>query len=129
MVDPKDLGKAIQTLRGDRTQKVCAEKVGLSPSSWSLYESGNRNPRKEMRIRLSRGLGVDPQVLEETAWQIRNERITAAESATGQVAGANLDVAADPVLHAVYEHLKGMCHHLQEAMLILYLRTKPPLTP
>jgi len=129
MVDPKDLGKAIQRLRGDRTQKVCAEKVGLSPSSWSLYESGNRNPRQDMRKRLARGLGVGPQVLEDTAWQIRNERLAAEEeSGAGQAAGTTVDVAADPALQAVHEHLKSMYHHLQEAMLILYLRTKPPLT-
>ena len=129
MVDPKDLGKAIQRLRGDRTQKVCAAKVGLSPSSWSLYESGLRNPREEMRKRLARGLGVDPQVLEETAWQIRSERIAPAESAAGQAARAGVDATTDPVLHALFEHVKGICHHLQEAILILYLRTKPPLTP
>jgi len=128
MVDPKDLGKAIQRLRGDRTQKVCAEKVGLSPSSWSLYESGSRNPRQDMRRRLAHGLGVDQQVLEDTAWQIRNERLAAAESVAG-MAAVSTDVTADPVLQAVYDHLKGVAHHLQEAMLILYLRTKPPLTP
>ena len=129
MVDPKDLGKAIQRLRGDRTQKVCAEKVGLSPSSWSLYESGNRNPRQEMRKRLARGLGVDPQVLEDAAWQIRKDRIASAESAAGQAAAAGADATTDPVLLALFEHVKSMSHHLQEAMLILYLRTKPPLTP
>ncbi len=128
MVDPKDLGKAIQRLRGDRTQKVCAEKVGLSPSSWSLYESGSRNPRQDMRRRLARGLGVDQQVLEDKAWQIRNERLATAESAAG-LAPVSTDVTADPALQAVYDHLKGVVHHLQEAMLILYLRTKPPLTP
>jgi transcriptional regulator with XRE-family HTH domain len=129
MVDPKDLGKAIQRLRGDRTQKVCAEKVGLSPSSWSLYESGSRNPRQDMRRRLARGLGVDQQVLEDTAWQIRKDRIASAESAAGQTAEAGTDTAADPVLLALFEHVKSMSHHLQEVMLILYLRTKPPLTP
>lgn len=128
MVDPKDLGKAIQRLRGDRTQKVCAEKVGLSPSSWSLYESGSRNPRQDMRRRLARGLGVDQQVLEDTAWQIRKDRIASAESAAGQAAEAGAD-AADPTLQALFEHVKSMSHHLQEAMLILYSRTKPPLTP
>jgi len=128
MVDPKDLGKAIQRLRGDRTQKVCAEKVGLSPSSWSLYESGSRNPRQDMRRRLARGLGVDQQVLEDTAWQIRKDRIASAESAAGQAA-VSTDATADPVLLALFEHVKSMSHHLQEAMLILYLRTKPPLTP
>lgn len=124
MVDPKDFGKAIQRLRGDRTQKVCAVKVGLSPSSWSLYESGLRNPRESMRKRLARGLGVDPQVLEDAAWQIRKDRIAAAESTAGQVAGTAVDAATDPTLLALFEHVKSMSHHLEEALRILYLRTK-----
>jgi|SRR6185369_2900339 len=129
MVDPKDFGKAIQRLRGDRTQKDCAGKVGLSPSSWSLYESGLRNPRENMRKRLARGLGVDPQVLEDAAWQIRKDRIASAESTAAEGAAAGVDAIGDPALLALYEHVKSMSHHLQEAMLILYLRTKPPLTP
>ena len=129
MVDLKDLGKAIRSLRGNRSQKVCAERVGLSASAWSLYEHGKRNSRPAMRERLARGLEVELQVLEEKAWQIRNERLASAspEESVPRAGGG----ADDPVLHAVYEHLKGVNHHLQEAMLILYLRAsqKPPLTP
>jgi transcriptional regulator with XRE-family HTH domain len=123
MVDPKDFGKAIQRLRGDRTQKVCAGKVGLSPSSWSLYESGLRNPREGMRKRLAHGLGVDPQVLEDAAWQVRKDRLASAEGKAAEGAGAAADAAGDPALLALVEHVKSITHHLKEAMLILYLRT------
>jgi transcriptional regulator with XRE-family HTH domain len=128
MVESKDLGKAIQRLRGERTQKVCAERVGLSPSSWSLYESGNRNPRIDMRKRLARGLEVDPQVLEETAWQVRSERLAAANTPEGQATKPGIDATSDPALNAILEHLLGIYQHLQEVALILYLR-KPPLSP
>jgi transcriptional regulator with XRE-family HTH domain len=129
MVDPKDLGKAIQRLRGDRTQKICAERAGLSPSSWSLYESGDRNPRKDMRERIAHGLVVDPQALEETAWQIRNERLS---TATGEKpAEAGGDTSGDPMLRAIDEHVNGVAYHLRQALLMVYLRSshKPPLTP
>jgi transcriptional regulator with XRE-family HTH domain len=129
MVDPKDLGKAIQRLRGERTQKVCAERAGLSPSSWSLYESGDRNPRKDMRERIAGGLEVDPQALEETAWQIRNERLSTA--AGEKAAEANGETAGDPLLRAIDEHVQGVAYHLREALLKVYLRSphKPPLVP
>jgi transcriptional regulator with XRE-family HTH domain len=128
MVDPKDLGKAIQRLRGDRTQKICAERAGLSPSSWSLYESGDRNPRKDMRVRIAHGLEVDPQALEETAWQIRSERLS---TVTGEKPVEAGDASSDPLLRAIDEHVNGVAYHLRQALLMVYLRSsqKPPLTP
>src|SRR5436305_5663203 len=107
MIEPKDLGKAIQRLRGERTQKECAERARISPSSWSLYEAGERAPRKAMHERISRGLEVEPRVLEEMAWQVRNERIAAAQ--TGEkTAAADGESARDPVLHAIDEHVNGV---------------------
>jgi transcriptional regulator with XRE-family HTH domain len=128
MIDPKDLGKAIQKLRGDRTQKICAERAGLSPSSWSLYESGARNPRKDMRGRIAHGLEVDPQALEEAAWQVRSERLS---TATGEKSGeAGGDPASDPMLRAIDEHVNGVAYHLRQALLMVYRSLqKPPLTP
>jgi transcriptional regulator with XRE-family HTH domain len=128
MVDPKDLGNAIQRLRGDRTQRVCADRAGISASSWSLYESGARNPRKSMRERISYGLGLNLQVLEDAAWQVRSERLAAAgERKTAEAGG---EAAGDPLLHAIDEHVNGVAYHLRElALLMLYLRAsqKPPL--
>jgi transcriptional regulator with XRE-family HTH domain len=129
MVDPKDLGKAIQRLRGERTQRVCAERAGISASSWSLYESGARNPRKSMRERIARGLALEPQILEETAWQVWTERLSPSGGKPAEPSG---DTGGDPLLHAIDEHVNGVAYHLRElALLMLYLRAsqKPPLTP
>jgi len=124
MVEPKDLGRAIQRLRGDRTQKMCAEKVGLSPSSWSLYESGDRAPRQRMRERIARGLGVELRVLDDAAWQMRNERLAAETGSKGAAAGG--EMSRDPRLHAIDEHVNGVAHHLRELALLLSKRPAPP---
>jgi transcriptional regulator with XRE-family HTH domain len=124
MVEPKDLGKAIQRLRGDRKQRACAEEAGISPSSWSLYESGDRAPRRKMRERIARGLGVDLRVLDETAWQARNERL--AEEAGAKSAGQGSQPARDPRQNAIDEHVNGVAHHLRELAILLSKRPSPP---
>jgi transcriptional regulator with XRE-family HTH domain len=129
MVEPGDLGKAIERLRGERKQRVCAERAGISPSSWSLYESGVRAPRKDMRARIARGLGVDVRVLDETAWQVRGERIAGEEAGTKPgptVPAAGIGHAPLEALDQIDEHVNGVAHHLRELALLL---KKPPLTP
>jgi transcriptional regulator with XRE-family HTH domain len=129
MVEPRDLGKAIERLRGERKQRVCAERAGISPSSWSLYESGVRAPRKDMRARIARGLGVDLRVLDETAWQVRGERIASEEAGTKPgPAGpaAHAPGTRNESLDAIDQHVNGVAHHLRELALLL---KKPPLTP
>lgn len=128
MLDKRDLGKAMRRLRGDRTQRECAEVAGISASSWSLYESGERDPRPAMRRRISKGLGIEPRVLEETAWEIRNERIADAEAGP-KVAVPVPEAPRDPVQHAFDEHLDGVVYHLRELFGILRASSKPPLTP
>ena len=127
MLEKRDLGKAIQRLRGEKTQRACAELAGISPSSWSLYEGGDRAPRPDMRARIASGLGVELRVLEEEAWQVRNERI-AADEAGQRAAATNDEAASDPVQHAIDEHLNGVAHHLRELALLLRAPHKPPLT-
>jgi transcriptional regulator with XRE-family HTH domain len=125
MLEKRDLGKAIQRLRGEKTQRACAEAAEISPSSWSLYEGGERDPRLDMRARISKGLGVELRVLEETAWQIRNERI-AAEEAGQKAEATNGEAASDPVQHAIDEHVNGVAHHLRELALLLRPPTNLP---
>jgi hypothetical protein len=50
MLEKSDLGKAIQRLRGEKTQRACAETAGISASSWSLYEGGDRDPRQRLLL-------------------------------------------------------------------------------
>src|SRR4051794_31375591 len=47
MRDPRDLASAIKQLRGDRSQREVAAKAEVDPSTWSLYEAGDRGPRTQ----------------------------------------------------------------------------------
>lgn len=126
MVESGDLGKAIERLRGERKQRVCAERAGINPSSWSLYESGVRAPRKDMRARIARGLGVDVRVLDEAAWQVRSERIAGEEAGAKAAPNAPAAGIGHDSLDAIDQHVNGVAHHLRELALLL---KKPPLTP
>lgn len=86
MRDPRDLASAIKQLRGDRSQKEVAEKAGIDPSTWSLYEAGERVPRNWERFRqIAYGLGCTPERLEEVIWEHRNKRIAREEGRTQAV--------------------------------------------
>ena len=52
-MDSKKIGERLQKLRGSRTQKEVAEAVGVTPLAISLYESGERIPRDEIKVRLA----------------------------------------------------------------------------
>ena len=123
MVETTDLGTAIRRLRGGRTELVVADAGDISASSWSLYESGGRNPRKPMLQKIARGLGCEVKAIEEETWTVRNERL-AAEEAKAQPGGNERVEERDSVLHAVNEHIEGVAHHLREiAALMLQGRT------
>ena len=52
-MNSKRIGERLQKLRGSRTQKEVAEAVGVTPMAISLYESGERVPRDEIKVRLA----------------------------------------------------------------------------
>lgn len=52
-MNSKKIGERLQRLRGSRTQKEVAEAVGVTPMAISLYESGERVPRDEIKVRLA----------------------------------------------------------------------------
>lgn len=41
-------------LRGERTRTEVAESIGISVSALSMYETGERVPRDEIKIRLAK---------------------------------------------------------------------------
>lgn len=45
-------------LRGDKTQAEVAAAVGISTSALTMYETGHRVPRDEIKIALARYFGV-----------------------------------------------------------------------
>lgn len=56
-MDSKQIGKVLRELRGDRSQTEVADAVGVTAMSISLYESGERIPRDEVKIALAKYYG------------------------------------------------------------------------
>jgi len=59
MPDNKTIGKRIATLRERKklTQTQLAELLEVGPSTVRMWESGERIPRDEMKVKLSKLLG------------------------------------------------------------------------
>lgn len=57
-IDPKKIGKELTRLRGSRDLKTVAEAVEISISALSMYESGERVPRDDIKIALAEYYGT-----------------------------------------------------------------------
>ncbi len=44
----------LRELRGDRTQEEIAKALGITKSSWAMYERGERTPRDETKMRIAK---------------------------------------------------------------------------
>lgn len=60
IVDKKIVGERLKQLRDDKkeTLEQTAKAVGASISAISMYESGERTPRDEMKVALANHFGV-----------------------------------------------------------------------
>lgn len=47
------VGERLKRLRGSRTQSEVAEAVGVTPMCISQYESGDRTPVDDMKVKLA----------------------------------------------------------------------------
>lgn len=47
-------GKTLRKLRGDRTQEEIARDIGITKSSWAMYEREERVPRDEVKIQIAK---------------------------------------------------------------------------
>ena len=56
-------GNKLRELRGTRTQNDVAEAIGVTKSSYAMYERDERPPRDEVKIRLAKFFGVSIQDL------------------------------------------------------------------
>ena len=54
----EQIAKKLVELRGDRSQNEVATAVGVSVSAIAMYESGQRIPRDEIKIRIAEYYGV-----------------------------------------------------------------------
>lgn len=64
MLEARDVGRAIERLRGDRSQREVARRAQINRSSWSLYESGRRMPDPRSWPKIARGLDLSAQQLD-----------------------------------------------------------------
>ena len=53
-MDRRKIAERLVKLRGKRTQAEVAEAIGVSPSAYSMYETGERIPRDEIKIRIAK---------------------------------------------------------------------------
>ena len=58
-----NMGEKLRSLRGDKTQDEIAKSLGISKSAYAMYEQGNRVPRDEVKIKISKLFGVSVQDL------------------------------------------------------------------
>ena len=57
------VGERLQALRGERTQEEISKELGITKSSYAMYERGERTPRDEVKVRISKYYGVSVQEL------------------------------------------------------------------
>ena len=63
MIQTETTGMILRKLRGDRTQEEIAAALGITKSSWAMYERDERVPRDEVKIRIANVFGKSVQVL------------------------------------------------------------------
>lgn len=54
-------GKILRDLRGEKTQEEIAQAVGVTKSSWAMYEREERIPRDEVKIQIAKYFGKSVQ--------------------------------------------------------------------
>lgn len=53
-MDAKKIGERLTVLRGNKTQEIVANDIGISTSALSMYECGERIPRDVIKIRIAK---------------------------------------------------------------------------
>lgn len=60
-MDRAKISKNLIALRGEKSREEVAFKVGISVSALSMYETGQRVPRDEIKLKIAEYYGVDVQ--------------------------------------------------------------------
>ena len=71
-MDKKLIAKRLIELRGEKTQFEVAKEVGVSLSALAMYETGNRTPRDEIKIKLAKYYGITVESLFFSPYMSRN---------------------------------------------------------
>ena len=56
-MDREKIGKILIELRGEKSQAQVAEDIGVSSSAIAMYESGERIPRDDIKLKISNYYG------------------------------------------------------------------------
>lgn len=56
-------GEKLRVLRGERSQEVVSREIGITKSSYAMYERNARVPRDEIKMKIARYFGVTVQFL------------------------------------------------------------------
>ena len=54
-------GEVLKELRGNKSQQKIADELGITKSSWAMYERNERVPRDEVKVRIARYFGKSVQ--------------------------------------------------------------------
>ncbi len=46
-------GSKLKELRGNRSQESVANDIGITKSSWAMYERDERTPRDEVKVKIA----------------------------------------------------------------------------
>ena len=65
----KTIGMILRDLRGDKTQEEIATALGITKSSWAMYERDERVPRDEVKIRIAKYFGKSVQEIFYTQFE------------------------------------------------------------
>ncbi|MBR3518426.1 MAG: helix-turn-helix transcriptional regulator [Lachnospiraceae bacterium] len=57
-MDKEQIASRLKSLRGGKSQQEVAAAVGITPMAISLYESGERIPRDEIKVKLAEYYGT-----------------------------------------------------------------------
>ena len=53
-MDKELISSRLVKLRGNKTQKAIADEVGVSVSTWAMYETGQRITSDEVKIKIAK---------------------------------------------------------------------------
>ena len=54
-------GSKLRELRGSRSQEEMANEIGITKSSWAMYEHNERIPRDEVKVKIANYFGKTVQ--------------------------------------------------------------------
>ena len=62
-MDKKEVGRRLIKARGKKPQREAAKELGISRSALSMYETGARIPKDEIKVRIAKVYGLSVQAL------------------------------------------------------------------